>query len=435
MFALYNKGEEKMRRLFVFAICFLFVLGVLSAQDKVLRIVAPPWAFTKTPLEECAKKFEAAHPGVKVELTRIDKWQVPAFIAEWQTGKSSFDLGITGTGSMLAPVIVGNWIDPLDDLYTGNMSKDKIVTSFFNEGAFKDKNGKTFYPLIPFVGEASIIGANTEILKKSGLMKGNTPVGIPSFNDKDFYAWFNKIKPNAPVGAAVFPWDKEFMQYDYLAPILAMSGTFLSKDGKGFDVTSPSAKKWLGQLQKLNKDGLGSYTISIDAAIEKWKTGAAGIMFAAQSHAQELVNIPGRQESNLAYIAWPGAEKNGTIIWSHSAWVPKLATQKDLAKAFIKEQIFSIYWQQWTWNHYGKLPVLKEAYGKGITRFANQMPTLLKIAESSKSIPVYTDLQPYLDIMTKYIPEAAYGRMSVDEALKKVQEESAKLDFSDIRAR
>jgi hypothetical protein len=425
-----------MKKTLIFILFAFLLFSNLSAQEKVLKIIAPPWVFLKTPLKECAAKFEKDHPGTKVELTQIDKWAVPTFIAEWQTGKSSFDLNLSGTGSMLAPVITGNWVIPLDDMLVGNMAPEKFVKSALAEGKYKDASGKAYYPVMPFVLESSTIGVNTAIMQKSGLWKDGKPVGIPSFDDKAFYDWFNKIKPNAQAGAAVFPWDKEFMQYNYAGPILAMSGTFEAKDGKGWDTSSASAKKWLGMLQKLNKDQLGVYTISIDAAIEKWKTGAAGMMYAAQGHAQELAKVPGRKESDVAYISWPGADKNGTIIWTHSVFIPKVISkaQQDLAKQFVKEQVFSKYWQQWTWNNYGKLPAMVEAYD-GLTAYKDSIPMILKTVQNAKSIPLYKDLQTYLDILNKYLPDAAYGRAKVDDTLKKINDETKALDFTDIRAK
>lgn len=214
---------------------------------------------------------------------------------------------------------------------------------------------------------------------------------------------------------------------------MAMTGTFLEEDGRGFDVTSDAAKKWLTYLQKMYKEGLGSWTITDDAGYSKWKTGAAGSFYAAQGHIMELVSVTGN-ESDIAYIGWPGAEKNGSIIWTHSVWIPKVSPNKDLAKQFIREQIFSRYFQQWSFNHYGKLPVIKDFYGEGITWFKNEMPTILAIANASKPIPLFKDLQKYLDILMKYLPEAAFGRMDVEEALQKIQEESKDLDFTDIRA-
>ena len=147
----------------------------------------------------------------------------------------------------------------------------------------------------------------------------------------------------------------------------------------------------------------------------------------------ELVSVTGN-ESDIAYMGWPGSDTNGSIIWTHSAWIPKVSKVKDLAKEFIREQIFSRYFQQWSFNHYGKLPVVKAYYGDGITWFQSEMPTILAIADKSAPIPLFADLQEYLDILSKYLPDVAFGRLSVDDAIQKIQEDSKNLDFTDIRA-
>jgi maltose-binding protein MalE len=77
---------------------------------------------------------------------------------------------------------------------------------------------------------------------------------------------------------------------------------------------------------------------------------------------------------------------------------------------------------------------MKDYYGEGITWFQDSMPTILNIADNSQPIPLYADLQEYLDILQKYLPEAAFGRMSVDKALNNVQQEIQGLDFSNLRA-
>jgi len=147
----------------------------------------------------------------------------------------------------------------------------------------------------------------------------------------------------------------------------------------------------------------------------------------------ELISVT-KNPADLAYLDWPGADKNGSIIWTHAVWIPKVSKKIDLAEQFVREEIYSQYFQQWSFNHYGKLPSLKAYYGDGITRLKEDMPFILKVADSSSSIPLYKDYEAYLDILSKYLPAAAYGRMSVDEALAKIKAESASLDFTDIRA-
>jgi ABC-type glycerol-3-phosphate transport system substrate-binding protein len=411
-------------------------IGKPSAAELegTLRVSAPPWIFKKFPLEEVATRFEADHPGVTVDLTRVDKWNAPTYITAWKSGHTPVDVYIGGTGSMLGPVIAGGWLEPMDDMLTGHMAKDKFISSFLAAGHYKRPDGEgTYYPVVPFMGEVAIIGVNTEALQKAGLWAGDAPVLISSWDEEEFFNWFSKLVPQSPTGAHVQIWDREFMQYNYCASIIAMTGTCLEEDGQGFDVTSDAARMWLGYIQKMNEQGVGKWTVTFEDGMSKWKTGAAGSLFAAQGHIMELVSVT-EDEADIAYFGWPGAEENGSVLWTHAVWIPKVSPNKELGRAFIREQIFSPYFQQWGFNNYGKLPVLKEYYGEGITWFQDQIPTILAVADASKPIPLFEDMQIYLDVLVKYLPEAAFGRMSVDETLQAIQEESKNLDFTNLRA-
>jgi maltose-binding protein MalE len=77
---------------------------------------------------------------------------------------------------------------------------------------------------------------------------------------------------------------------------------------------------------------------------------------------------------------------------------------------------------------------MKDYYGEGIERFQDQMDAILTVADASQPVPLYADMEEYLDILVKYLPEAAFGRMDVEEALQAVQEETADLDYTDLRA-
>jgi hypothetical protein len=43
-------------------------------------------------------------------------------------------------------------------------------------------------------------------------------------------------------------------------------------------------------------------------------------------------------------------------------------------------------------------------------------------------------MEEYLDILAQYLPEAAFGRMSVDDAFAKIQEDTKDLDYTNVRA-
>ncbi len=407
---------------------------VLDAAPKSLTIATPSWIQTKTDVNGAIERFKQAHPDTKIELITIDRFEVSTAIPEWQAGKTSFDLYISGTGFMLSTVIAQNWLEPLDDMLKDNMAKDKFVSGFLKEGYFKKPDGKGFFPMIPFLGEVAIIGVNTAVYKKAGLWKDNKPVGLPSMKEKDIIDYLKKLVPFAEQGAQVQIWDKEFIQYNYVGPILAMTGTFIDKSGKGFDVSSDAARQWANTLQKMKKEGVATYTSTDTAGYDAWKTGKAGTFYAAQGHTMELVLSAKKPVDAIAYTNWPGSEKNGSIIWTHSVWIPKLSKNKEAARLFIKEEVFSKPFQQWQFNHYGKLPVLKEAFGDGIENYREYMPLILAIADNSKSIPMWKDLAPYVEVLKKYLVQAAMGNMVPADALAKIKEEAGRLDFTDMRA-
>ncbi len=396
-----------------------------------LRVSAPPWIFLKFPLEEIGQRFEEDHPDVTVEFTRVDKWNVSAYITEWKGGDTSVDVYVGGSGSMLAPVIAGDWSEPMDDMLTGHMAPDEFVGGFLAAGHYKRPDGEgSYYPVLPFMGEVAIIGVNTAIAEQAGLMDGSQVKPIPSFEEEEFLGWFRSLGEYSETGAHVQIWDREFMQYNYCAPIIAMTGECFTD--QGFDVSSDAAKQWLSLVQRMNEEGLGEWAITDDEGYDKWKTNKAGSFFAAQGHIMELVNAVTNEEDSIAYTSWPG--EGGSVIWTHSVWIPKVSPNKELGKAFIREQIFSPHFQQWSFNNYGKLPVMADYYGEGIERFQDQMDIILGVADASQPVPLYTDMQEYLDILVIYLTEAAFGRMEVDAALQAVQNDTADLDFTDLRA-
>lgn len=399
-----------------------------------LTIATPSWIQTKTDVKGAIERYKQAHPKTNVELITIDRFEVSTAIPEWQAGKTSFDLYISGTGFMLSTVIAQNWLEPLDDMLKDHMAKDKFVSGFLKEGYFKKPDGKGFFPMIPFLGEVAIIGVNTEVYKKAGMWKDNKPVGLPSMRESDIIGYLKKLAPFAEQGAHVQIWDKEFIQYNYVGPILAMTGTFVDASGKGFDVSSDAAKQWANTLQKLKKEGVATYTSTDTAGYDAWKTGKAGTFYAAQGHTMELVLSAKRPVDAIAFTSWPGSETNGSIIWTHSVWIPKLSKNKEAARLFIKEEVFSKAFQQWQFNHYGKLPVLKEAFGDGIENYQEYMPLILAIADNSKSIPMWKDLAPYVEVLKKYLVQAAMGDMAPEDALAKIRVEAEQLDFTDMRA-
>ena len=261
-----------------------------ALKTQVLRVSAPPWIFKKFPLEIVAKRFEKAHPGAQIKLTRVGEWNATTYITQWRSGSNSVDVGVGGSGSMLGPLISGDYLIPLGDMLTGKMASDNFVAGFLAAAHYKQPKGQgDYYPGYHTGREVAVLGVNTQLMKKAGLWENGQPVPIPSWDTTAFLGWFNKLKAVSPAGALDEIWDREFMQYDWAGALRAMQGRFLASNGQGFDVSSQAARRLLSLYQQMYNDGIGHWQTTDANGFQAWKTGATGSFYAAQSHIMELV--------------------------------------------------------------------------------------------------------------------------------------------------
>jgi hypothetical protein len=62
------------------------------------------------------------------------------------------------------------------------------------------------------------------------------------------------------------------------------------------------------------------------------------------------------------------------------------------------------------------------------------MSMILSVADNSKSIPMWVDLAQYVEVFKKYIVDAALGNITPEDAQSKIKAETAKFNFTDMRA-
>ena len=76
--------------------------------EGTLRVSAQSWIIKKWPVEECAKKFEADHPGVTVEVSPApSKGEGESYLIQWSQGRTNVDVALGGSKSDVA-AYVGN---------------------------------------------------------------------------------------------------------------------------------------------------------------------------------------------------------------------------------------------------------------------------------------------------------------------------------------
>ena len=155
------------------------------------------------------------------------------------------------------------------------------------------------------------------------------------------------------------------------------------------DLESPQAVKILTFYQQLQKDSLLFGDIAPTAsgiALSSFKAGLLPAHATTVSRAVESAQTLGRE--NVSWMYWPGADRHGSITYTHNAYVPKASHNQALAEAFVREQVLSIPAQAWTFDHYGKLPSQVAAY-KHVKWFQKEAEATLGVVSRSAFEPKY----------------------------------------------
>lgn len=425
----------------IIVLLLVFMVGLFAGcpgedlEPKHFAIAVSSQLSPEIDLTAAIAHFRETYPNITITLTSFDPADIPNLVRRWAAGDAPIDLYIGGDLPNLSTAVRDNVLEPLDDLLdAGGVPKDKILGGFIRDVYFKRPDGAGgYFPMLPFMGEAFMLGVNTDVFKKAGFWRNERPLGPASFDEQELGSLFRKLKQTAPDVGLLENWEAGSAFYNYVAPLLALGRSYLEADQRGFDVTSENAKKWMRTLKSLYNTGLLITADSKENAVETWIKGRSGSFFGIQSRIMELAAQPGRPLTIVGFSAWPGSESNGSIIRTRAVWIPVAANSRTLARSFIREEIFSKSFQQSLFNTSGWLPALRDAYGEGLKKFREYGPLFLSIADNSQSIPLWVDLLPYIDIFEKYMNEVIQGTKTVEEAFAAIETESANLDFTDQR--
>jgi len=405
----------------VLLVVLLIFPAQILAKTNLLRIESDEWILKKFPVRQAAERFQKDHPGIKVTVAPKEyKEFVKSYLLMWQAGKTTTDLGIGGMPLQLAPLVGADLLVDLGDMFTGNMAKEKFVQAYLEAGRFT-QNGKPYYPVMPFMGELMTLNVNKKLYAKAGLVdaQGNP---LPAKDWEEFENQLRKLKAVSPGFALSVDWGWNFIFYSYAGGIQAIKGSIYSPTNpKILDFESKAALKWLTLNQRWIKEGLASSgTITdVNYGRNNFKAGIIPAIYTAHSRFIEAGQTLG--EENTSMVPIPGAMKNGSIIYTHAVYIPKVSPAIDLAKQFIREQIFSRWFQQWGFNHYGKLPVISDYYGEGITWYQKETSKILKIAKRSVAMPKYKGSEELLDILLEQIDPMLLGKQTPAKTLENIR--------------
>jgi len=405
-----------------FLVIFSFFLFscVAYAQEKTLRIESDEWIINKFPVREAAERFQKDHPDVKVTVAPKEyKEFVKSYLLMWQNNETTVDLGIGGMPEQLAPLVGADLLVDLADVVTGI---EGIMPAFLDTAVFK-KGEERYYPVIPFMGELMTLNINKALYADAGLIDADgQPVEAEDWDQ--FESQLQKLKTVAPGAALSVDWGWNFIFYSYVGGIQAMRGSIYSlTNPQWLDFESEAALKWLELNQKWIREGLAaSGTITdVNYGRNNFNAGIIPAIYTAHSRFIEAGEYLG--EENTSMVSLPGARKNGSIVYTHAVYVPKVSPAQELAKQFIKEQMFSKWFQQWGFNHYGKLPVVADFYNEGLTWYQKEAELILETVNHSVALPKYKGNEMLLDLLQEELHPLLLDKQTPEETLSNIRNE------------
>lgn len=315
----------------------LVLLGaqsILAAQNQVLRVWW--WGEADVPgsrqfLEQAAREFESANPGVKVELVEQTSEQLyPAFRAAAEAG-SGPDIQFLFSGSWLLEDVWRGNLEPLDKYFTKQEIDNWQMKEAYTYG------GKVW--AMPWYSMSVVMVYNKTLFSKAGLNPD-----LPPKTWDEFLQACQKLKAAGivPIGYGVkSPWStswlsalfmlEEFDNVDQVKELAVQEGGFLR----------PQVVRFYERIAELVKRGYFNDTVmSLDysQARDEFLRGNAAMSVASSA---DLKNIMSEMKNDKVWVMrtptyGTGHLKGGLVTQVQLFTIPSFAKNKQLAVKFLR---------------------------------------------------------------------------------------------------
>jgi len=370
--------------LVLFATSLLGVLAVVStAQDEMsgtVTVSVEAWMVEKYNMVELEKRFEAAHPDVDVVVIThegLGANYLNIFLEWAQTDASTADLYFGGLTSQLAPAIIDDQLIPWDDTLTDELAPDMWIPAFLDSAHVDGVEGSN-YPTLPGLGETMNFQYNKTLFEQAGLLDADGNFSAETYEDLSKAACeLAKLEVD---GQAITGLEMEyginFAPDTWMAAVIAAEGTYLKEDGT-INWDSAAGKQWIEFQKSIIDSGCGGTSTFTDnnGARNGLKAGQIAIINASNSRSNEGSNALCADKDAVAIkidpvscpdgdvvemFGYPGGK--GVMAFSHQIYIPRVAKNVELARAFAREAILSEYGQAWGAIQFGKMPTIWANY-------------------------------------------------------------------------
>ena len=411
------------KALFLLTLISFLISSVLIFSEQVLRIGAAEWMYKKFPIEEAAKKFEKMHPGVKVKLLKVTEFDQSMLMA-MKAGRTNYDLLMPYSGGSMVKFIKLDTIVPLDDVFNNPkykvdgrlLKREDFLQGFLKSGIY---NGKVY--ALPVFGEVEVLGYRKDLLEEAGIKPPRTWEDL----EKAAKLLTKDVDGDGEIDIWGYStcWSRITLLYTFFSAVKARGGRLLDEKGNlSFnDPQTIDTLKWFVKMRNEWKVAQPDVHEVYNNSRDAMKAGKVALFHNWHSWLLESGKVLG--EDKVDIVPLPNTEKTGTMIYMGGVIVPK-AGNVELAKLFIVEMIESKWFQQWSYNHYGKMPVTRQNL-EGLP--GDFWPDLIKAVDTGEDLPPYEDLLKMSDTAEKYLRLAWTGKMDPEKACKLIYRSISKM--------
>lgn len=285
------------------ALMFLGSAGAAPAADQVTVHVSLTPSIFRTMFDELIKQFEAANPGIKIEITGNYRDQGDQFQATLRAGLVNSLPEVSFQGFAYVPQLKERGITVrLDDRIAGDPKLKElgiagpVLTSGTVNGEVHALGIGMSYP---------VLYLNAHLVRKAGADPDNLPRdwdGILALAKK-----INALGGNAQGG---FFQTASGGNWTWIALIESLGSRMMSPDGKLL-FTGPEGAKSLAIVRAFGEAGQAQNDVSQDQARVVFKSGVIGVLFDSGSSLVNFETVP-KDILDIRTLPLPMAE-NGKI--------------------------------------------------------------------------------------------------------------------------
>ena len=402
--------------------------AAVEQSDTVLRLMSEPWMFKKYPLREAAARFEANHPGVRVDLIKSPDGSPTRLLVSMMSNRSDFDLFFGTVENTVAMWGARDLLLPWNEIDADRpgLQRDAFIPVFYDLNRFG-----TNQLGIPISAELNLFSVNKHFARDAGLLDeaGNM---IPARTWDDVFDYARRMTRRdsngniKTVGLSMNWTNSSTMLY---AAIKAEKGRIVEPESGLPDVASDEIRRLLTLTVRGAREGITTLAAMTDVNQPRSDLKAGLVAMILTSHSRYLEAQETLGPNSTTIMSVPGA--NGGVTGStRSAVIPRNGRAVDLAIAFVEEEMLAPYFSRFAWEKYGKLPCSLEVFE---TLKEPEAHILAELAAVSDRDPMFRDDLPMVDAVRRNIQSYLSGQMEIDPMLARLKRELSELNLSDIR--